>query len=92
MNLNQTLPGAVIHSLPPIPGSDGVLAMNGCLEKKKDVAQIERPDFILVEAVTGCGKSKVLPPEYALMLMDMEEFHGNLLVLTTAAKDVQDGP
>lgn len=89
MSFDDILPGG-IAPLPPIEGDDSVLA-NECLGEIQDVVQNGRPDFILVEAVNGCGKSKVLPPKYARMLKDREEFHGNLLVLTTAAKNVQDG-
>ena len=90
MILDRILP--CIAPLPPIEGNDGGLAINECLGEIQDVVQNGRPDFILVEAVTGCGKSKILPEECALMLKDMKEVHGNLLVLTTAAKDVQDRP
>ena len=53
MNLHKSLPRASIRSLLPIPGNNGVLAMIVCLENIKDVAQMDRPDFILVEALHG---------------------------------------
>ena len=91
MSFDRILPGG-IAPLPPIEGNGGVLAINDCLGDIQDVVQNGRPEFILVEAVTGCSKSKILPTKYALMLEDIGEYHGNLLVVTTAAKDVQDGP
>ena len=38
---------------------------------------------------TGCGKSKILPGEYQKYLSQLNDFSGKLLVLTTAAKDVE---
>ena len=91
MIFDRIFPGGILR-LPDIEGNDGALAINEYLDEVQDFVQNGRPDFILVEAVTACGKSKILPEKYALMLKNMEEAHGNLLVLTTAAKGVQYGP
>ena len=80
-----------ISRLPDVDRNDGELAVLECLPEIQDVVQMRRPDLILFEAATGCGKSKILPERYAIMLEQMKEVYGNSLVLTTAAKDVQDG-
>jgi HrpA-like RNA helicase len=83
---SEVLPGSV--RLSDVPGNDGKFAV------EESLPEVDR--FInsgnnlgLFFGVTGCGKSKILPAHCA-ELLSKEQRRGKLLVLTTAAKDVED--
>ena len=75
--------------LSDIPGSDGELAINRYWSKIREVVLLKL-NIALFFGATGCGKSKLLPTQYFKYLQEISSFRGKLLVLTTAAKDVQD--
>ena len=70
------------------PGNNGDLAVLECLDAIRSSVRSGRK-LTVFQGAPGCGKSKVLPEKYAQMLAELEDFRGKLLVLTTAAKDVE---
>ena len=82
-------PGSTFRRLNDIPGNDGKLSLVECLPEIERVVNT-KPDNIFLLGATGCGKSKILPEEYEKYLRQLNDFRGKLLVLTTAAKDVEN--
>ena len=77
------------HRLPDVPGNNGQLAVWECLDELNHAITTGEM-LTLLQGATGCGKSKVLPEQYFKLLQQGPYFHGRrLLVLTTAAKDVE---
>ena len=74
--------------LDDVPGNNGELAVFECMDAIRSSVRSGQK-LILFQGATGCGKSKVLPEQYARMLAELADFDGKLLVLTTAAKDVE---
>jgi len=90
--LRETFPELKLNQLEPIPGNDGHLA---ALEHVSTLEECVRGNtrLVLFDGVTGCGKSKVIPPKLWQILCSTKHitnFSGSLLVLTTSAKDVPD--
>jgi hypothetical protein len=85
--LDNLLPG--ISRLDDVPGNSGVLAVHESLPYLQTLVD-RRSSIILFVGATGCGKSKILPCKYYGMLCGVPRFRKKLLVLTTAAKDVEN--
>ena len=72
-----------------VPGNHGELAVLECLGATESSVR-DRRLLTLFRGATGGGKSKVRPERNAEKLAELPDFHGKLLVLTCAAKDVED--
>ena len=86
LQLGDVVPGIV--RLNDVPGNDGEFAVKESVPEVEGFIQ-KRKTLGLFLGATGCGKSKYLPAAYAA-LMAKNKHPGQLLVLTTAAKDVED--
>ena len=75
--------------LPDVPGNNGQLAVMECLDAIESSVR-DRRLLTLFRGATGGGKSKVRPERNAEKLAELPDFHGKLLVLTCAAKDVEN--
>ena len=89
LRLSDVPQGSCFRRLEDIPGNDGKLSLVECLLEAERVVK-EKHDIIFLLGATGCGKSKILPEKYEMFLQQLSDFRGKLLVLTTAAKDVED--
>ena len=87
LQLDNVLPSPT--RLPDVPGNKGQLAVLESLPAIES-AVLQRRPLTLFRGATGCGKSKYLPERYADMLSELADFENKLLVLTYAAKDVED--
>ena len=86
LDLCEVLPG--IRRLDPVPGNAGRLSVEECFPQIRDVV-VGRVRRTLLRGATGCGKSKRLPEKLAEFLVQELGRERKLLVLTTAAKDVE---
>ena len=89
LRLSDVPQGSCFRRLEDIPGNDGKLSLIEYLPEVERLVK-EKHDIILLLGATGCGKSKILPENYEKFLQQLSDFDGKLLVLTTAAKDVED--
>jgi hypothetical protein len=86
----QILSGFVpnLSRIADVPGNDGKFAVEECFPEVERFI-VDGKKLCLFLGATGCGKSKVLPEEIAKQLSKHSHW-SKLLVLTTAAKDVED--
>ena len=81
-------PFADLEQLATLEGSRGSLTVVDCFNPLRSALRKHlRP--IVVEAPTGCGKSRILPSFIVSCILDLD-LHKPLLVLTSATIDVLD--
>ena len=87
LQLSHALPS--LRRLTDVPGNNGDLAVLQSLPELEGAVKQRKPLTLFLGA-TGCGKSKYIPDMFFVILSTLASMDKKLLVLTTAAKDVED--